>query len=99
MSWMGDRKCTKIQSFGGLFHFRKEQKPEKAGDRCFDCPIERECAYSAKKIYLERSQGYPHWPMSAVCDIEDHPKGKRLQAGKEYVSILCELPKHITSKT
>ena len=33
MFWMGDMKCTKIQSFGGLYHFRKEQKPEGAASR------------------------------------------------------------------
>jgi predicted dehydrogenase len=56
MYWMGDRKCTKIHSFGGLSHFKKSEAPERAGVTCFDCPqdVERACPYSAKKIYLER---------------------------------------------
>ena len=33
MFWMGDMRCTKIQSFGGLYHFRKEQKPKGAASR------------------------------------------------------------------
>ena len=54
--WMGDRKCRKVQSFGGLKHFKASQAPDKAGNTCFDCPtnIEQSCPYSAKKIYVER---------------------------------------------
>ena len=37
--------------------------------------MEKDCPYSAQKIYMERNCGYRHWPMSAVCDIEDHPGG------------------------
>ena len=73
--WMGDAKCEKIQSFGNLQHFKRSQKPVGAAERCFDCSVERDCPYSAKKIYLESSAGVPHWPMSTVCDIEDHPAG------------------------
>ena len=76
--WMGGMKCTKIQSFGGLFHFKPEQKPEGASDRCFNCKVEKDCPYSAQKIYMEESSGYPHWPMSVVTDIEDHPKVNRI---------------------
>ena len=43
--------------------------------RCFECSVEKDCPYSAQKVYLERNRGYRHWPMSAVCDIEDHPGG------------------------
>lgn len=73
--WMGDMKCTKIHSFGGLFHFKKDKQPAGAASRCLDCLVEYSCPYSANKIYLQRSNSVPHWPMSAVCDIEDHPKG------------------------
>ena len=55
MYWMGDRKCTKIQSFGSLKHFKPSGAPAKSGSTCFDCPldIEQSCPYSAKAIYLK----------------------------------------------
>jgi hypothetical protein len=36
-------------------HFRPEKAPANSGTRCLvDCPIERECDYSARKHYLEQ---------------------------------------------
>lgn len=39
--WMG-KKCVRVSSFGSLFHFRKEQKPADAADRCLDCTCKDE---------------------------------------------------------
>ena len=78
MYWLGDQRCTKIQSFGGLHHFKEGQGPKEATPYCKDCPAEKNCPYSAKKIYLERNSGFPHWPMSVVCDVEDDPRGYRV---------------------
>ena len=75
MYWMGDRKCTSVQSFGNVYHFKESQKPEGAASRCLQCPVEKDCPYSVQKIYLQGFNDAPMWPMSAVCDIEDHPSG------------------------
>lgn len=49
--WLNHTKPSRVSSFGSLRHFRKQAKPQEAGaaTRCFDCPIEQDCAYSAKK--------------------------------------------------
>lgn len=66
--WAGERKCIKVSSFGSLSHFRKENKPPGASSRCLDCPVESDCPYSAKKIYLDRvKRGWVRWPVSVVC--------------------------------
>ncbi|KAF8583462.1 NAD(P)-binding protein [Ramaria rubella] len=62
---------VKVSSFGSLSHFRKSSKPAGAGTakKCMECPIERECAYSAKKIYLEPvAEGNLGWPASTITD-------------------------------
>ncbi len=63
-------KCTAVSSFGGLHHFRKSEKPAKAGkaEICLDCNFEPECAYSAKKIYLGRlNNEQTGWPVNVLA--------------------------------
>ncbi|KAG6890882.1 hypothetical protein C0995_000839 [Termitomyces sp. Mi166 len=69
--WFAPRAPTRVSSFGSLRHFRKSSKPAGAGSakRCFDCAVERDCPYSAKKIYLEPvSKGITRWPASTIVD-------------------------------
>ncbi|RJT33299.1 Gfo/Idh/MocA family protein [Rahnella woolbedingensis] len=47
-----DTPCEQVSSFGGLRHFRAENQPSGAAERCLDCAVEATCPYSAKKIYL-----------------------------------------------
>ncbi|KAK7470812.1 hypothetical protein VKT23_002230 [Stygiomarasmius scandens] len=68
--WMGS-PVVRASSFGSLQHFRKSEKPGEAGaaTRCFDCKIEKECEYSAKRIYLDRvASGETGWPVSTLVD-------------------------------
>jgi predicted dehydrogenase len=62
----------RVSSFGALTHFRAEDRPAGAADRCLDCPVESSCPYSARRLYLsclgDRSTEF--WPLSAVTD--DH---------------------------
>jgi predicted dehydrogenase len=65
--YIADSPCVAISSFGGLSHFRVEDKPEGAGDRCLDCEVEPDCAYSAKRLYLGRvREGHTGWPVSVL---------------------------------
>ncbi|RLD11141.1 MAG: hypothetical protein DRI44_04325 [Chlamydiae bacterium] len=60
-------KCTSIQSFGTLKHFRAEQKPEGAADRCVNCSVEPKCPYSAKRFYIGCvKKGATGWPVSVI---------------------------------
>ncbi len=66
------QKCTRVASFGSLFHFRKDRKPAEAGAamRCTDCPMESKCAYSAKKLYLGNlARGNAKWPVDVVAPV------------------------------
>ena len=67
--YMMGRPCEKVSSFGNLKHFRKEEKPEGAGDRCMDCALESTCPYSAKKLYLGNlAKGYTGWPVAVLAE-------------------------------
>lgn len=53
--WLVDKPCQSIVADGSLFLFKKENAPEGAPMRCTDgCPHERNCPYSAIKVYKER---------------------------------------------
>lgn len=61
------KRCTAVSSFGSLRHFRADQQPAGAADRCLDCAVEADCPYSAKKIYGGRlAKGQTDWPYSVV---------------------------------
>ncbi len=54
LQWLIDKKCKKVQSFGSLGHFNKENKPEGAPDRCIKgCPHADSCYYNAVKLYYD----------------------------------------------
>lgn len=61
------KPCRRVSSFGNLKHFRMDQKPAGAADRCLDCAVEAGCPYSAKKIYLGRvARGHTGWPVNVL---------------------------------
>lgn len=59
LSWLMDRPCTQVSSFGSLMHFQESQAPEGSADRCLDCKVESTCPYSAPKFYL--SEQFKGW--------------------------------------
>ncbi|GAA2210269.1 Gfo/Idh/MocA family oxidoreductase [Nonomuraea monospora] len=61
------KQVTRVSSFGGLHHFRPENRPAGAADRCLDCSVEPGCPYSAKRLYLPLA-GDHSWPLSVLTD-------------------------------
>ncbi|MFB6950631.1 Gfo/Idh/MocA family protein [Streptomyces niveus] len=71
---------SRVSSFGNLTHFRARDTPAGATARCLDCPLEPDCPYSAKRLYLG-CLGDPDaefWPLSAVTS--DHTEDGVLDA-------------------
>lgn len=78
--------CQRVQSFGDLHLFRRENQPVGAADRCLDCParIEATCPYSALQIYIRDRvrQGRVHWPVDVLTsDVTEAGVMKALQDG------------------
>ncbi|MDR4889968.1 Gfo/Idh/MocA family oxidoreductase [Fredinandcohnia sp. QZ13] len=69
ISYVMDKKCERISSFGSLIHFKKENAPEGAPKRCLDgCPVELECPFHAGRYYLGEGKGW------AKKFTEDHSR-------------------------
>jgi predicted dehydrogenase len=66
LRWVVGRSCQALSSFGSLRYFTPENAPKGAADRCFDCPVERECAYSAIRFYVEQHRDNHGWPVSVL---------------------------------
>ena len=68
---------SSVTTTGARTYFRRARKPPAAGDatNCLSCPIERNCIYSAKRIYVDqhlKAQQNTGWPVKIVVpDIED----------------------------
>ena len=72
LRYMVGESCVSVSSFGSLLHFNRENRPDGAADRCLDCGVERDCPYSALKIYLEPSKGGKRdWPLSVLTPNPD----------------------------
>ncbi len=65
LNWWLPEKCIRLTSRGNLSFFHQGEKPPEAKDRCFDCPLEEGCIYSARKIYPLNSKD---WPASSITD-------------------------------
>ena len=55
IQWLLDKPCKRVQSFGDLTYFRKENAPAGAPVRCADggCPIGETCPYNCIKLYYD----------------------------------------------
>ncbi|MEJ2737015.1 MAG: Gfo/Idh/MocA family oxidoreductase [Anaerolineae bacterium] len=54
----------RLNSFGSLMHYRPENAPAGAPERCTDgCPVEEKCPWSAPRQYLH---SYTGWPVSVI---------------------------------
>lgn len=70
LQYYASSKCDTISSIGDLRHFRRENQPEGASDRCTECKYVNSCVYSAESIYVGnwKSVGSPEncWPYNAI---------------------------------
>lgn len=64
LMWFAGSPCRSVSSFGGLSHFRPQNAPAGATERCLDgCPHELICPHHVSKIYLTDDVG---WPASVI---------------------------------
>ena len=84
LQWITGDKCTHVQSFGHLNHFRKENQPAGAPDRCTDgCPHAETCHYNATKLYMEESSELWGWGRRAAAKTVDEPTVEQVKQAIE----------------
>ena len=83
ISYIVGEHCRAVSSFGSRMFFRAENRPEKAADRCLDCPLEPDCPYSAPRFYLERFRKGPidNYVESVVGELSEENILKALREG------------------
>lgn len=78
LHWLVDQPCKRVASFGSLMHFHEGQAPEGSTGRCLDgCAVERTCAYSANRIYVERGE----WLWQVTLSDRKEERLKAIQDG------------------
>ena len=61
--WITGARIKTVQSAGSLEWYKPENAPEGATARCLDCPVERECSFSAVDMYLRRGVWTNNFPI------------------------------------
>ncbi len=71
LQYYAGARCEEVYSVGGLSFFNRENQPEGAADRCFECKYNDTCPYSAENTYITRwkENGSPNddWPFNIAC--------------------------------
>ena len=79
LQWVVGEKCTHVQSFGTLSHFRKENQPAGAPDRCADgCPRADTCHYNAVELYRQETEALGNWARRAAARTVDDPTDEQV---------------------
>ena len=77
--WIIDKPCTRVTSFGSLKLFREDMAPAGSTPRCTDgCAAEKECPYSALKIYHVKSGWLYHLNLE---EVNEHTILRELKTG------------------
>ena len=84
LTWyMSGVSPVRVASFGGLHYFTRENAPANSGEHCLlDCPIEKECPYSVRQLYLNHPERWVFyvWPeLEESGDLSIEAKTARLR--------------------
>lgn len=92
LTWFMSRvNPEKVASFGGLHYFCRKNAPENSGEYCLlDCPVEKDCLYSARKHHLDHPArwspyvwaGLEHIDKPTLAQKEEFLKNKDNPYGK-----------------
>ena len=78
----------RVSSLGSLSYFTRRHAPENSGSYCLvDCPCEKECLYSVRKLMLDHDDLWIHYLMPELAYI-DHDR-KEVEAALRDTGRPC----------
>ena len=81
LAWLAGSAWTRVSSFGSLSHFRSENAPAGAPERCTDgCPVQSTCAFDAVAFYLDPGT-LPAWKATVTADRNEPGMIDALRSG------------------
>ncbi|WP_299578035.1 Gfo/Idh/MocA family oxidoreductase [uncultured Sunxiuqinia sp.] len=79
LRWLVNKPSKKVSSFGSLTLFREEMAPNGSTDRCTNnCAVERDCPYSAIKLYKGKRVWLQHLNLE---EVNEHTILRELKNG------------------
>lgn len=85
LQWLIGKKCKKVQSFGTLSYFTRENAPEGSPEYCIEgCPVGDSCPYNAVKLYLEEKDNSWFRPAAAKEHNPDDEMVKSAISNTQY---------------
>jgi predicted dehydrogenase len=101
MRWLANKPAQSVSAYGNLKWFKTSNAPQGSTERCTDgCKVERECVFSAIKIYAEQKKRIH------VLDVPEDPalqgpaiieKLKTTNYGRCVYRMNNDQPDHYTS--
>lgn len=80
LQWLLNKKCKKVQSFGGIYYFNEAHAPEGAPERCIDgCPVGDTCPYNATKLYMVNHHDETSDWFRTTCTREADPTDEMVE--------------------
>lgn len=83
--WMLGDRAERVESVGLRGWFRPDNKPAEAAARCIDCPIERECRFSAVDLYRRRGE----WTGGFTYPTPEEAVERELREGRYGRCVYC----------
>jgi len=83
LQWLIGKKCLKIQSFGGLHYFTRENMPEGAPERCIDgCPHGDTCIFNSVELYLRSKSEWFRGACTGIVNATDEQVEQALRTNQ-----------------
>lgn len=77
LQWLLGKQCKKVQSFGAMTYFKRENAPEGSTEHCIEgCPKGDTCPYNAVKLYLDDKKN--RW-FRTTCTRQANPTDEMVE--------------------